>query len=65
MIHAAFLLIRHRNERGGNPSDPHKTCGISRIHKPAGIVKAAGSGNPCRDESPHDCRTEKRTPAHA
>lgn len=61
----ANVLIRYRNERRARVPDPRKTCENSRIHKPTRIVKARGPGNPSRGESPHDCRTEKRTPAHA
>ncbi len=58
-------LIRVRIHLSPAATDPCQTRDISRIHKRARIVKARGPGNPCQGESPHPCRTEKRTSAHA
>jgi hypothetical protein len=60
----ASVLIRSRNEQRFSAPEARQTCGISRIHKQTQIVDARRPDNPCRDESPHDYRTEKRTFDH-
>lgn len=57
-------LIRYRNDIRRLRPEHRKTCEISRIHKQTQIVDARPPGNPCRGESPHDYRTEKRTSAY-